>query len=376
MNNRDNLLGVLAVMYRWRKAIRNVCLLTLVGSIAIALTLENYYKSVTVFYPASPQLANPELIFGFTSQVTEYFGSDRDLDRIAEIANGTEVADYMIKEFNLSTHYGIDTTRREGPNKVREQFRNLYSALKNKNDAIELSMEDTDPRMSAKMANAAREKINSIGQRLIKDSQSRLIATFEENIGRKMTDLEKLGDSLQMLQAKYNIYSVSEQGEQLATQLATAESQVIHNKARLEVLEGNPNIPRDTIAYIKADLRAYEREREELMTPNPKGNNLSIRSFNEGLPKVSILTDLHYQARKQLSYDKERCNQIKAAYNTVIPAVQVVEVAETPLIKSRPKRSVLVIGAVFAAFVFTLLAALIAEAYRDVKWSEVTRPRE
>ena len=32
---RDNLLGVIGTIYRWRKAIRNICILTLVGSAAI-----------------------------------------------------------------------------------------------------------------------------------------------------------------------------------------------------------------------------------------------------------------------------------------------------------------------------------------------------
>lgn len=371
-SDRDNLLGVFRTVYRWRKTIRNICLITLAGSIGFSLMLDNYYKATTIFYPASPELANPELIFGYASQVTQYFGSDRDLDRLDEIANSGEVVDYMVKKFELYAHYQIDSTSLKGQSKVRERFLSLYSAQKNKNDAIELSVEDTDPKMAAIMANAARDKINELAQRLIKNSQSRLLATFEENISRKNTELALLGDSLRDLQAKYNIYSVTDQGEQLSTQLAKAESEIVRGKARLEVLENNPLIPLDTIEYIKANLRAYQRERQSLVTPVAGSNNLSVRSFNEGLPKVSVLSDLHFQARKQLSYDKERYNQIKAAYNTDIPALQVVEAAEMPLLKSRPKRSILVISAVLAAFMFSVLGVLIADAYRDFRWKDVT----
>ena len=83
MDHHDNLLGVFQTIYRWRKTIRNVCLLALAGSIAGTLLLDTYYQATTIFYPASPQLANPELMFGNTGQVTDYYGSDRDLDRIA-----------------------------------------------------------------------------------------------------------------------------------------------------------------------------------------------------------------------------------------------------------------------------------------------------
>ncbi|MCB0542469.1 MAG: hypothetical protein H6575_13315 [Lewinellaceae bacterium] len=376
MSQRDSLTGVFRSIYRWRKTIRNICLIVLVGSIGFSLLLDNYFKATTIFYPASPELANPELIFGYTSQVTQYFGSDRDLDRLDEIANSNEVIDFMVRKFGLYEHYDIDSTSLKGQFKVRERFRKLYAAQKNKNDAIELSIEDTDPKMAAMMANAARDKVNEIAQRLIKGSQQKLLATFEDNISRKTEELELLGDSLRILQSRYNIYSVSEQGEQLSTQLARAESEIVRSKARLEVLENNPLIPRDTIEYIKANLRAYQRERQSLMQPDPQGDNLSIKQFNTGLPKVSVLTDLHFQARKQLSYDKERYNQIKAAYNTDIPALQVVEVAEKPLLKSRPKRSIIVIASVVAAFMFSVLGILVAEAYRDFNWKEIIRADE
>lgn len=371
MNNRDNLLGVFRTIYRWRKAIRNICIIALIGSIVFSLTLDNYYEASTIFYPASPELSNPELIFGYTGQVTHYFGSDRDLDRLDEIANSAEVVDFMVNRFRLYEVYGLDSTSLKGRAKVREYFRNLYVAQKNKNDAIELSVEDTDPRRAADMANAARDKINEIAQRLIKNSQSRILATFEENIKNKAVELEVLGDSLRRLQAQYNIYSGAEQGEQLSAQLSRAESEIVQGRARLEVLDNNPLIPRDTVEYIKANLLAFERVRQSLMAPDSKSNSVSVIGFNEGLPKVAIVTDLHFQARKQLSFDLERYNQIRAAFNTDMPSIQVVEVADPPLLKSRPKRSILVIASVIAALLFSILGVLLAEAYRDFRWKDI-----
>jgi capsule polysaccharide export protein KpsE/RkpR len=371
MSNRDNLLGVFSTIYRWRKAFRNVCLLALVGSVGIALMLKNYYKATTIFYAASPELSKPELIFGYTSKVTEYFGGDRDMDRLMEIASGHEVVDYMVARFGLYQHYNIDSTSKEGLFRVREVFRSLYVIQKNKNDALELSIEDTDPQLAADMANAARDKISDIAQRFNKTSQATLLVSFEENLQRKKKELDHLGDSLQMLQKRYNIYDFGGQGELLAGQLAGAEAGIVRNRARLEVLENNPLVPRDTVEFIKANLRAAEREKQNLLTAGT--DNISIRNFNEGLPSVAVVSDLHYQARKQLSFDLERYNQIKAAYNTNISAVQLLQAAERPLVKERPKRTMLVVSAVLAAFLFTLLGALLADAYQSVNWKEVLK---
>ena len=153
--------------------------------------------------------------------------------------------------------------------------------------------------------------------------------------------------------------------------MATAESEVLRGRARLDVLSNNPLIPRDTVEYIKANLRAYEKTLQKLIAPNKQGDNFSARNFNEGVPLVAVIADLHYQARRQLSYDLERFNQIKAAYNTDIPALQILSPAETPIMKSRPKRTMIVVSAVLAAFLFTLFAALLADAYREINWKAV-----
>lgn len=371
MNNSDNLLGVIGTIYRWRKALRNVTIITLIGSAAFALWLPTYYKSTTVFYPTNPELSKPEVIFGASSKVADYFGTDRDLDRLQEIASSNEVVDYLVNRFDLYKHYGIDSASSEGLFWVRERFRGLYVVQKNKNDALELSVEDTEPKLAAEIANAGRDKINEIAQRLVKSSQATLLASFQENITNKEKELSMLADSLRYLQSRYGIYSISEQGDRLTNDLATAESEVLRGRARLDVLSNNPLIPRDTIAYIKANLHAYEKTLQKLNAPNQQGDNFSAKNFNQGLPLVAVITDLHYQARRQLSYDMERFSQIKAAYNTNIPGLQVLSVAETPIMKNRPKRTMIVIASTIAAFLFTLLAALLADAYKEVNWKEV-----
>ena len=369
---RDNLVGVLQTVWKWRKAIRNVCLAVLVGSIIIALFLPNYYKSTTICYPASPKLSNPELLFGTSGQVTEYFGTDQDLDRLAEIANSNLLVDFMVHHFNLYEHYGIDSTSKEGPFKVREHFRDLYVAQKNKNDALEISVEDTDPKFAAIMSNAAREKTDEMARRLTTESQGRLLAALDDNISRKKTELLRLEDSLRLLQAYYGIFDPTAQGEQLAIISSQAEAAVAGLRARLRVLEAIPSIPRDTIAYIRADLGAAEQRRNLFIqgrskTANDEPNTVTLSRFSNGLASVQVLRDLHFQARKQLSYDLERYNQIKSVYNTKISAMHVVENAEPALRKSRPMRSLIVIGAVLAAFLLMAMAALLAE--KKENWS-------
>lgn len=368
-SNRDNLLGVFQTLYRWRKTIRNVCLLTAAGSVGGSLLLKDHYQAATTFYPVSTQVFSPELTFGYTSQVQNYFGDDRELDRYLEIANGSELRDYMVRHFDLYKKYGIDSTSPKGPYTVREIFRGYYSAQKNKNDAVELTMEDTDPVLSAEMANEARNRISKIAQRIVKESQGDLLKAFETNLKEKQALLIVLSDSLMRMQNKYRVFDAELLGQQLASQLTGAEAEVIKNSARLEVLQNNPLVPQDTVEFIKAERRAYERQRDMLRAATMPDGAPSLTVVQRIMPQMLMLKDQHFQARKQMTYDLERYNMIRAAYTTDIKALHVVEVATTPLIKSRPKRSIIVIASVIAAFFFTLLAVLIAEAYRDIRKS-------
>jgi hypothetical protein len=174
------------------------------------------------------------------------------------------------------------------------------------------------------------------------------------------------------MQAFYGIYDPTAQGEQLAKSSATAEANAVGLRAKLEILESNPNIPRDTIAYLKANLRAAEQQRS-FLTKGIKNNSddtpnaLTVSRFSDGLASVLVLKDLHFQARKQLSYDLERYTQIKAVYNTKISAIHVLEEGEPALRKSRPMRSLIVIGSVIAAFLLMVMAALIADTYKDIR---------
>ena len=63
MDNRDNLLGVLATLFKWKKQILKVILLAGIGTAAISFFfLDDYYRASTVFYVASPDLFKPEQV--------------------------------------------------------------------------------------------------------------------------------------------------------------------------------------------------------------------------------------------------------------------------------------------------------------------------
>lgn len=362
----NTLLGVLKTLFRWRRPIIIVCGIAAVGTAVISLLLPNYYRASTTFLVASPDQAKPELLFGQGNFEPEYYGNDDDIDRVLTIANSSELAQFVIDSFHLYRHYDIDSTTRKAAYRVRMAFHKHFEIKKTKLSALELSIEDTDKEMSAKMTKAARDKINQINQGLLKAGQNKIIKTYEAEIIQKENQLKQVGDSLISLRRKFGIYNIVAQTESMPAQLSEAEADLVSNTTRLEVLRQSPRTPRDTIANLEAKVKGMEQEVKSL--------DEKIKLFNDGMPVVLAYEKQYSEANQSLSDDRERLKFYKATYVSEVPSLLLVEDAETPIVKSRPKRSIIVIAAGAIAFLFSILGILLFESYKDLDWRGIYRP--
>lgn len=365
MENKENLLGVIATLLRWRKPIIRICLITAIGTAIISFFfLSDYYQSTTTFYAASPDLGIPDAV-GELEKDRDFYGEDTDNDRILTIAQSNEVAEFLIRKFNLYEHYDYDPSNRKSRDKVRKKFNKLYNVEKTKYEAIEISMEDRDSLQATAMVNAARQKTDEIAQNLMKEGHMKKINSLQATMKEKQQLLYTLGDSLSKVRKKYQVFNTETQGELLAQMVAKQRAQLIGAKAKLEVLRQGGGAARDSVIFIRAQVKGFEQEVKSLE------DNLAL--FNSGMSLVNELEDQHEEAREQLSIDRERFKQYQATYNSYIPTIHVVESGEVPVVKSRPFRSLIVISATLIAFILSVIGILLIENYKDIDWKELSK---
>jgi len=363
MKNRDSLIGVLQTLFKWKKQIFLVCLIAGIGAIGISLLLSNYYKATTTFLAVSPDQAKPESLYGKGQLKTEYYGNENDIDRILTIASSSMLIDHIIDSFKLYEHYDINPDLPKSAFRVRQRFTGLYDVTKTKRDAIELSVEDKDRELAAAIANAAREKINEIARQLILEGQQKTIRSYQDNINSKEEQLQVLSDTLARLRKQYGIYDLEGQAEALTTQLSETQAKLVRKKATLNALRSTSGIPRDTINLLQASVSGLEEEFNSL--------NQKMEQFNEGMAMVGTIDRQYLEANQTLSEDKERLKQSLATAASNIPTLLIVETAQVPIVKSRPKRSFIVIGVCAVAFLFSIIGILLIEYYKDINWKEV-----
>lgn len=366
MENNDNLMGVLVTLFRYKRQILWATLATAVGTALISfLFLDNYYKSTTTFYPVSPDVFKPEQMFGQSTKDMDYYGGENDVDRLLTIAQSGELYDFLIKKYDLYRHYKIDSSGEQAPYKVREALEGLYSVKKTKFNAIEISVEDKDRRLAADMTNAARDKVDEIAQRLIREIQANLIRAYETSFTEKNKTLRGMGDTLMQMRNSYGVIDPEKQTEAVTKVSVEAQGNYIRSKARLDALKTNPSVSKDTIALLEATLKGYEEE--------AKNNTLVMKKYNEGYNGVSQMKQLYEQERNQIGRDQQRYSQLKVAFQTQIQALKLVESGAIPVIKSRPKRSILILSATVIALVLSLIGALLIDSYRHIDWTAIQK---
>lgn len=342
-----------------------LCAATFVVTAGISLLLPNFYKATTIFFAASEDLAKPESLFserGSNIQ-TEYYGNEDDRDRLLTVAQSNELKDFLIDSFQLYEHYKMNPDAPKAKFRMRKKVDKYYDIIQTDRDALKLSYEDKDPEFAARIANAARDKIQEITLRLVRSNQVKSLRANETNLETKTQNLEVITDSLARLQAKYGIYNGAEQVQELAERISSAEGLFTNRKTQLNILRQSNGVPRDTITLLNAQVEGLSSTLDTLKS--------RLDLWRQGLGKITALAQQHEDLARRLAEDRERTRVLQATYEADVPVVLVVETAEVPLYKSRPRRSILVVAATFLMFAFSILGVLFFEYYKGVDWKSV-----
>ena len=174
-------------------------------------------------------------------------------------------------------------------------------------------MEDVDPVQAANIVNAAREKIDAIYTKVIRDQLGTLKSSMDKNIGEKEKRLQVISDSLLVVKNRFGIYDATSQGEVFAEQILTAESKMNRENAKLQALQKISTIPRDTINLLRAVVAGYDKELQLLKEKQAL--------YNRGLSKVNVLEREQKELSNRLSFERIKMNQLITASETPMTGI-------------------------------------------------------
>jgi capsule polysaccharide export protein KpsE/RkpR len=338
-----------------------VCLTTIV----VSLFLPNYYTASCTFVPANED----KDLFSKEKQNGMY-GDEEAVDRAIIFANSAPLVEYMVKEFKLDQRYNISAASPKGESKVSKRFKKLYNVKKNDHGGIEISMQDTDPQMAAKMLNAAIAKIDALYKQATQPNKDLMLKTYETALENKRKELKSNGDSLFVLRKKYAVFDVKTQGELLSTLLVETESQLAESAAKLEAYKRSGR--QDSIANLTAKVQGLNKKFEILNSKSDSVNSsISINAFNEGREMIMYYDAQNYSINNDMAEILKEYTRFKAQATSNTSSIITLEPVQVPKIKSYPVRSIMVLAAAFLSIMIGLIAALVFDLNKRIDWKEV-----
>lgn len=151
-----------AIKGQWKTAII-IVLLVPVLAVGISFLFPNLYKSNVIVYPANNYLNDRNYYYNNSIQnLYSQYGGDDDIDKIIEIGSIKNVLEAICDSLNLAEHYNINESNKNlAIYKAGKKLDDRIQFLHTKNNALEISVWDTDRKKAADILLNLLQNINT-----------------------------------------------------------------------------------------------------------------------------------------------------------------------------------------------------------------------
>lgn len=349
-----------------KRDIIKICGIVFIGAAVISLLLPNKYKATTTFYAASDDLSRPDVMFGVNQERSYFYGGGDERDRLISVSKSNLLFEELMKKHNLFEHYNIKDEGNTSRQKLAKKFRKNFEVIKNDLDALELSFIDKDPEFSAGIANDGRAALNSLVSGIIKSSQDNFIQSLDAKIKDERATIYQLNDSISQLRDAYQFYDSENQIVQISELVMQSKIKLESEQARYNLYSTIRSARRDTLNNMRARIAGLKNQIKAIEDPDSTNAlGMNIYELNRMKPILQMFEGRYYTIRGELVRDEIQLDRLQKVKAAVTPALHLVEPASVPSLKDSPRRSILVIGAVLAAFIFYVLGIILMAGYKQ-----------
>jgi len=313
-------------VYIWKKRIPLliITVAAAIVSIIASLMIVPKFRSSVVIFPRS-EASVPKSMLQLNYQLDiQAVGEEEQVEEIMQVLKSNKIRDRIIDKYDLMNHYDIDPEGRYPLYKLHSYYESSVRVKRTEFNSIVVSVLDTDPQMAADMANDIAVFVDTTIWEM-KSQRARQAVTYIEQ------EMDSINQELQELK------------------------ECIHSYNTKGLINYDRQIERLIEAYGKAIV---------------EGNNQAMEKIEEEMYYLGDYTSEYMYCVGRYTYELRRLNeikdvylQIKAALDSHVSNIFILDKAYKADKKAYPNKSLIVIVSTLSAFVLALLAFLFFEKF-------------
>ncbi len=236
----------------------------------------------------------------------------------------------------------------------------LKITAEKKSGLITIEADDKDPEFAAKLANTYVEELrNLMGKLAVTDAQQRRVF-FEQQIAKTQEELAQAEANFRAAKEKSGMQVTAVIAEGSVRASAEMRGQIAAKEVQMQAMTRfatpqNPDVQRlgSELGALRSQLAKIEQGSggDERTSPLQQ---LAVKSYRDIKAREAMMGVLVAQ------YESARVDESREG-----PLIQVVDAAQAPERKSKPKRAIIVLVAAFAGLFLGVLVAFVRRAIRS-----------
>jgi len=339
------------MIWPYRKMIIRNASIIIVISVIWTLLLPLWYKATVVVLPPSSD-AKPLGVMSMLSNVGlgSVLGGDENTNKVLSILKSRRLLEAVALKYDLMAKYDID---------------NMEDTMEELSENIEISVED-EMQIAVSFWDTDQEKVAEMTNYIVSclDSLNIVLNIGKAKNNREFIEsrIEEVVDSLKILEVEITRFMNEEKILSLPDQItvgvqnaADLKSQIMAKEIELAIAKNTFGQTSTVIKKLENEINHYREKYQEFFRENPSERLLP--NFSR-VPEVGIkLTRLQRQVDyyvQVLQYLAPEYESSKIEESRNVPTIQVLDHAMRPEKKDKPKRSLIVLGALVLTMIISL----------------------
>ncbi len=327
-----------------------------VVAVIISLLLPKVYQARAVIIPPKQQMPSVigNLLGGLpTNNLLSALnvGTNSDLDLLISILESRRLTNAAIEHFNLVTYWGFHKKKKYAIEDVEKVFWEHVKIREDGFDNIVIAVEDTSPEMAASMANYFVDLLNEINYDISKEAAQYSRTFFESRLKEVQNQLDNAHKKMADFQIENSYLDLESQLSSTIEALSKLEAQTIAVDMEIDLQTTKFGVSSPIVKELNSKKTSMRRKIKQYYED---GNGDVLIALKKAPEKAIKYTYLYRDVKTQevlYSYILQLYEQAKFQEINNIPQARVLERAQIPQRKIKPKRSVVCTLIFFIGFV-------------------------